>query len=117
MMLAAGRILKLDWEAAYDNLIEDANKTESPNAGLAMAPAAWLLGAPMGGKAVYFGEEKEKPVIGPESGEWTSLKLKRLGSLVMFTAVFSAVLLDIYFVMVWASQGRSLVSYSIHANI
>ncbi len=96
MMLAAGRIMKLDWESAYDNLIEDANKTESPNAGWSMAPAAWLLGAPMGGKAVYFGEEKEKPVLGPEGGEWTSLKLKRLGALVMTTAIFSAVLLDIY---------------------
>ncbi|NDV23577.1 adenosylcobinamide-phosphate synthase CbiB [Desulfovibrio sp. JC022] len=103
MMLAAGRIMKLDWESAYDNLITDANKTESPNAGWSMAPAAWLLGAPMGGKAVYFGEEKEKPVLGPEAGEWTSLKLKRLGALVMTTAIFSAVLLDIYFVLVWAS--------------
>ncbi|WP_432736626.1 adenosylcobinamide-phosphate synthase CbiB [Maridesulfovibrio sp. FT414] len=103
MMLAAGRIMKLDWQSAYDNLITDANKTESPNAGWAMAPAAWLLGAPMGGKAVYFGEEKEKPVLGPEAGEWSSLKLKRLGSLVMTTCILSAVLLDIYFVMVWAS--------------
>lgn len=104
MMLAAGRIMKLDWESAYDNLVSDANKTESPNAGWAMAPAAWLLGAPMGGKAVYFGEEKEKPVLGPESGEWTSLKLKRLGGLVLTTAIFSAVLLDIYFVMVWIAN-------------
>ncbi len=104
MMLAAGRIMKLDWESAYDNIVADANKTESPNAGWSMAPAAWLLGAPMGGKAVYFGEEKEKPVIGPENGEWTSLKLKRLGALVMTTAIFTAVLLDIYFVMVWVSN-------------
>lgn len=102
MMLAAGRILKLDWKGAYDNLITDAAKTESPNAGWPMATAAWLLGAQMGGKAVYFGEEKEKPVIGPE-GEWTSLKLKRLGTLALFSAIFSAVLLDLYFVMVWAS--------------
>ncbi len=102
MMLAAGRILKFNWEDAYDNLITDAGKTESPNAGWPMATAAWLLGAQMGGKAVYFGEEKEKPVIGPE-GEWTSLKLKRLGTLVLFSAIFSAVLLDLYFVMVWAS--------------
>ncbi|WP_319759446.1 adenosylcobinamide-phosphate synthase CbiB [Maridesulfovibrio sp.] len=103
MMLLAGRMLKYDWRSAYDNLLNDANKTESPNAGWAMAPAAWLLGAPMGGKAVYFGEEKEKPVLGPESGEWTSLKLKRLGTLVLSTAIFSAVLLDIYFVLVWAA--------------
>jgi adenosylcobinamide-phosphate synthase len=104
LMLAAGRFMKLDWKSAYENLIDDANKTESPNAGWSMAPAAWLLGAPMGGKAVYFGEVKEKPAIGPAEGEWTSLKLKRLGCLVMTTAIFAAVLLDIYFVLVWASQ-------------
>ncbi|WP_320170039.1 adenosylcobinamide-phosphate synthase CbiB [Maridesulfovibrio sp.] len=104
MMLAAGRLMKLDWQSAYANLITDANKTESPNAGWPMATAAWLLGAPMGGKAVYFGEEKEKPVIGPETGDWSSLKLKRLGALVMTSSILAAILLDIYFVMVWASQ-------------
>ena len=102
MMLAAGRILKLDWKSAYDNLITDAAKTESPNAGWPMATAAWLLGAQMGGKAVYFGEEKDKPAIGPE-GSWTSLKLKRLVTLTTFSAIFSAVFLDLYFVMVWAA--------------
>ncbi len=103
MMLAAGRILKLDWERTYDNLLEDAGKTDSPNAGWPMAAAAWLLGAQMGGKATYFGEEKEKPVIGPV-GEWTSSKLKTLATLALYTAIMSAILLDIYFLLVWISE-------------
>ncbi len=66
----------------------DARKTSSPNAGWPMAAAAWIFGAPMGVRAVYFGEWVEKPVIGPvelsgeafesqpvgeaaPSGEWT----------------------------------------------
>ncbi|MBI9110431.1 adenosylcobinamide-phosphate synthase CbiB [Maridesulfovibrio ferrireducens] len=103
MMLAAGRFLKLDWERTYENLIEDAGKSESPNAGWPMAAAAWLLGAQMGGKAVYFGEEKEKPVMGPV-GEWTSLKLKKLGTLMLFSGILSAILLDTYFLLVWLSE-------------
>ncbi|WP_031483568.1 adenosylcobinamide-phosphate synthase CbiB [Maridesulfovibrio frigidus] len=103
MMLAAGRILKLDWERTYENLLDDAAKTESPNAGWPMAAAAWLLGAQMGGKATYFGEEIEKPVIGPV-GEWTSSKLKRLGTLMLYSAIMSAILLDIYFLLIWISE-------------
>ncbi|TVM16960.1 cobalamin biosynthesis protein CobD [Oceanidesulfovibrio indonesiensis] len=43
----------------------DARKTSSPNAGWPMAAAAWIFGAPMGGRAVYFGEWVNKPVLGP----------------------------------------------------
>lgn len=101
MMLAAGRLLGLNWSGAWDNLLKDASKTESPNAGWPMACAAWLLGAGMGGKAVYFGEEKEKPVLGPAGEDWSKLKIKRLLRLISFSGVFSAVLLYIYFSLVW----------------
>lgn len=103
MMLAAGRILHLDWKSAYENLIEDSRKSESPNAGWPMAAAAWLVGGQMGGKAVYFGVEKEKPVMGPV-GVWTALKLKRLGTLILFSGILSAILLDVYFLMVWLAE-------------
>ncbi|SME91523.1 adenosylcobinamide-phosphate synthase CbiB [Desulfovibrio gilichinskyi] len=103
MMLAAGRILHLDWKSAYEHLIEDSGKSESPNAGWPMAAAAWLVGGQMGGKAVYFGVEKQKPVMGPV-GTWTSLKLKRLGTLIFFSGILSAILLDVYFLLVWLAE-------------
>ena len=50
----------------YARIKADAKKMESPNAGYGMAAAAWLHGGQMGGKAVYFGEVKNKPLLGPE---------------------------------------------------
>ena len=44
---------------------KDAAQMESPNAGWSMSAAAWLHNANMGGAAVYFGEEKQKPRLGP----------------------------------------------------
>jgi adenosylcobinamide-phosphate synthase len=101
IMMGAGRILGLNWRAAWDNVLKDAAKTESPNAGWPMSSAAWLLGATMGGKAVYFGEAKEKPVLGPEGELWSSLKIKRLLRLICFSGLICAVLLYIYFSIVW----------------
>ncbi|MBG0775528.1 MAG: cobalamin biosynthesis protein [Desulfovibrionaceae bacterium] len=43
----------------------DARTMASPNAGWPMAAAAWIMGAPMGGPAVYFGVAVQKPVLGP----------------------------------------------------
>ena len=44
---------------------KDAANMESPNAGWPMSAAAWLHKANMGGAAVYFGQEKQKPRLGP----------------------------------------------------
>jgi adenosylcobinamide-phosphate synthase len=97
-MLGAGVLLRLDWRSGYDHLLDDAAKSESPNAGWPMAAAAWLLGASMGGPNVYFGELKDKPVMGPE-GEWTDMLLGRLMKLVVVSALISAAVLYLY---VWA---------------
>ena len=43
----------------------DARTMESPNAGWPMAAAAWLHGRRMGGPTTYFGQTKDKPVLGP----------------------------------------------------
>lgn len=48
----------------FKNFYQDAHKSESPNAGWPMAMAAHLLGVELGGKAIYFGQEKVKPVLG-----------------------------------------------------
>jgi adenosylcobinamide-phosphate synthase len=98
LMIAAGVALRLDWRAAYDNLLEDARKSESPNAGWPMAAAAWLMGARMGGPTPYFGEITDKPLIGPE-GEWADGKLARLDRLALATGLAGALLMAGY---VWA---------------
>lgn len=78
VMILAGALLGLDWRAALKRTPRDARTMESPNAGWSMAAAAWLCAAPMGGPAVYFGETKDKPRLGPESGEWGRAELRRL---------------------------------------
>ncbi|MBQ4132441.1 MAG: cobalamin biosynthesis protein [Desulfovibrionaceae bacterium] len=68
----------------YARVKADALKMESPNAGWGMAAAAWLHHGQMGGRAVYFGEVKEKPLLGPgnddkSSGfEWNEEKIRNL---------------------------------------
>ncbi len=76
----------------------DALTTESPNAGWPMAAAAWLLSAPGGGPAVYFGTVKDKPVRGPkDGGTWDDGRLKRLSRLAAVSGIGGAVLMQCYF--------------------
>lgn len=56
----------------------DAVKTSSPNAGWPMAAAAWSCGAWLGGPATYFGQRMDKPLLGPEEGEWDERRMARL---------------------------------------
>lgn len=52
----------------FKNFYLDTQKTESPNAGWPMAMVAHLLKIELGGKALYFGQEKVKPILGyPEN--------------------------------------------------
>ena len=69
-LLLTGWMRGLNFKEAKAHFENDARKMESPNAGWPMAAAAWLMGGQMGGRAVYFGEEKEKPVLGPEGKRW-----------------------------------------------
>ena len=63
---------------------------ESPNAGWPMAAAAWLFAGQMGGPAKYFGEMKEKPVLGPVGGVWDKNKILSLIRLCRTTGYVSA---------------------------
>lgn len=69
-LLAVGWMRGLNFREAKAHLAEDAGKMESPNAGWPMAAAAWLMNGQMGGRAVYFGKEKDKPVLGPKGRPW-----------------------------------------------
>ncbi len=95
-MLAAGWLLRLDWDEAYLHLLEDARKSESPNAGWPMAAAAWLCGGGMGGPAVYFGKPKDKPEFGPEGAGWTDARLANLLTLCRATGLLLAALAGLY---------------------
>lgn len=65
----------------------EARTMDSPNAGWPMSAAAHVAGATMGGPTVYFGEVKDKPVLGPVDQPWTEAALGRLRRAVMLAGV------------------------------
>ncbi|WP_232034854.1 adenosylcobinamide-phosphate synthase CbiB [Desulfovibrio ferrophilus] len=71
----------------------DARRMESPNAGWPMAAAAWAVQATMGGRTLYFGAPKDKPVLGPEGQPWTQAKLRVLLRLISVSGVGCALAL------------------------
>lgn len=92
-LILTGALLGLDWRAAKARAASDARLSESPNAGWPMSAAAWLCGARIGGPAIYFGAEKDKPWIGPEGGFWDADKLETLFQLCLLTAALTALFL------------------------
>jgi adenosylcobinamide-phosphate synthase len=56
----------------------------------------------MGGPAVYFGEAKMKPGLGPKGQEWSVEKLKRLFRLMVFAAFLGLFVLQAVKVLVTA---------------
>ena len=64
LMVIASFPLGLNPWAALKVMLRDARKTSSPNAGYPEAAAAGALGIQLGGPAVYFGEEIDKPTLG-----------------------------------------------------
>ncbi len=94
MLVAAGGLLGLPWERALVKTPLEARKMDSPNAGWPMSAAAWLCGARMGGQYVYFGQAKNKPLLGPE-GEWDARATARLFRLVTACGVLTAILAQI----------------------
>jgi adenosylcobinamide-phosphate synthase len=89
-LFAAGRRLGLKAATARGRFREDARKMESPNAGWPMAATAWLLEGRMGGPTVYFGEVKDKPVLGPADKTWSRPMLGKLLVLVRKTGALAA---------------------------
>jgi adenosylcobinamide-phosphate synthase len=78
LAVLAALILRLSWRDALLRSPEQARRMESPNAGWPMAACAWAVGAKMGGEAVYFGQLRQKPSLGPDAGEWTKKAIQRL---------------------------------------
>jgi len=86
MLLGAGAIMRLPWREAWKHVPAEARTMESPNAGWPMSAVAWLLEGSMGGPAVYFGEAKMKPELGPKGRNWSLEKLKKIFRLMVYAA-------------------------------
>ena len=78
LLLLVGKKHGLLYREAKANFVTDAVKMESPNAGWPMAATAWLFDGQMGGKTVYFGQTKDKPVLGPIGKEWSDSMIHSL---------------------------------------
>ncbi|MFW5730571.1 MAG: adenosylcobinamide-phosphate synthase CbiB [Desulfonatronovibrionaceae bacterium] len=94
-MLAAARVAGLGHKISLARVRSQAGKMESPNAGWTMSAAALILNMRLGGKAVYKGVLKDKPVLGPEEGTVNMEKIDRLVRLILissfvYLAVFAA---------------------------
>ncbi len=73
-------------------LLDQARGMPSPNSGIPMACAAWLMGARLGGPSIYFGEMVEKPWLGPPEAEakpWDQQKLKDLATMTRLATYFA----------------------------
>lgn len=64
LIAVAAAILKKDFNGAFDIMLRDGNKHESPNSGLSEAAMSGALGVRLGGNAYYEGELCVRPYIG-----------------------------------------------------
>lgn len=78
--------LALGRHASLERIAREARTMDSPNAGWPMSAAAHVAGGGMGGPTSYFGEIKNKPVLGPASQPWTDQALGRLRLAVILAA-------------------------------
>jgi adenosylcobinamide-phosphate synthase len=94
LLLGAGALLRLPWREASKHIPAEAKTMDSPNAGWPMSACAWLLEGGMGGAAIYFGEPKMKPELGPKGQEWTVEKLSKIFRLMVYAAFLGILLLQ-----------------------
>ena len=86
-LILSAALMGLPTAGARANLKADAARMASPNAGWPMSAAAWLCGASMGGRAVYFGQEVEKPLLGPADCVWEAQSFKTLLNLIIISSI------------------------------
>lgn len=96
--------LVLGRPAPWPLIVRDARTMDSPNAGWPMSAAAHIVGVGMGGPTRYFGEVKEKPLLGPVDGTWSTASLRAMRRLVMAAAVLCVLCLSAAsaFLSLWA---------------
>ncbi|XPV77786.1 MAG: adenosylcobinamide-phosphate synthase CbiB [Desulfovibrio sp.] len=85
-------ISRTEISTIWKKVSTQAGQMESPNAGYPMAMCAHLCKRRMGGPTLYFGEVKEKPVLGEEDTPlWNDEGLENLVELVKRAAVICTV--------------------------
>lgn len=89
LMVVASFPLALNPWAALKVMLRDARKTSSPNSGYPEAAAAGALGIQLGGPAVYFGEEIDKPTLGDADRPLTIDRYRAMIRLMYVTALLA----------------------------
>lgn len=79
--------------ASWSAIARDARRMDSPNAGWPMSAAAHVVRAGMGGPTSYFGQVKDKPLLGPAGNPWTEAKVCVLRRVLILAAVLCTVVL------------------------
>ncbi|MCF8085726.1 MAG: cobalamin biosynthesis protein [Desulfohalobiaceae bacterium] len=92
LAVLAAWLLRLSWRDALLRTPSQARRMKSPNAGWPMAACAWAVGAEMGGEALYFGQVREKPRLGPSGGDWDRKAIQNLFRLTLVLGLVWTVL-------------------------
>lgn len=100
-MLAAGYVLRWPGRVNITDVIKDAGKLDSPNAGWTMSAGAHLLGVKMGGTASYFGKDRDKPILGHGNEKYSSGKIDQLISLILVSSILYALVFTGLSVMIY----------------
>ncbi len=104
-MVLAGRLLGLGRGLCWRDMVRDAKRSASPNAGWPMAAAAWVCGGGMGGPSVYFGELVDKPAMGPRHATWDAWRFWLLGRVVLLASAIVVVITVLVHIAAYAIFG------------
>lgn len=86
-LVGVGACMGLPARQALREFPAQARTMASPNAGWPMAACAWLCGAAMGGRVVYFGKTVDKPRLGPAGMAWDADRVRTLERLALFSGL------------------------------
>jgi len=101
LTVLAAFLLRLSWREALLQAPRQAKRMKSPNAGWPMAACAWAVGAEMGGEALYFGQVREKPRLGPSGEGWDKRAIQSLFRLTLTLGLVWTVLGSAVLWMAW----------------
>ena len=100
-LIAAAGFLGYEAEAAAKIWKRDRKKHDSPNSAQTEAVVAGALGIELGGGSYYFGEYKDKPVIGDGNKIPESADIRRTGRMVFLGALICLVVFCTVRALLW----------------
>jgi len=92
LMVAVAPLLGRSGPGAWRSLVRDHAKSSSPNAGWPEAAMAGALGVTLGGPAVYFGRQVDKPFLGPGLTEMDDRAVKDALKMLFMVSLLAALL-------------------------